>query len=735
LRRALVAIAAALALAACTRAVPPESLSVVLVTLDTTRADRIGAFGGTAVPTPVLDGLAREGTVAKEATSQVPLTLPSHASLMTGRYPASVGVRHNGLYRLNAGEETLAERLRASGRDTAAFVGAYVLNRGFGTEQGFDVYDDIEANRFQEGRDQVFEAQRTADDVNANVLPWLAARGTKPFFLWVHYYDPHEPYAPPERPGRLLAGDGYEREISYVDACLGDLVGALRLRNRLDRTLVVVTGDHGESLGEHGEKTHGLFLYDGALHVPLIVRLPGTVPRGLVVEGPVELVDIAPTILDYLGLPPLSRAQGVSLRPRIDGKDDGRGALAHAETLMPRIEFGWSELKMVRDARFKYIRAPRPELYDLRSDRYEQRDLVAREGARAGELAGLLDRWIAATTDATAEAASRRALSTDEEARLRALGYLGGESTGGPAGAVDPKDGIREIRALDDARDKLASGDAAGALARVNAVLVKNPGNHQARTTKILALIQLRDLNQAEDEALAALAASPSSLEAASIVAARARGLLASVYRLEGKNSDAEREYRALVAADPQDASSAVDLARLLIETGRRNEAASIVDGVLARDPRHGMALAARFALTEGSERLTLARALADARAGDPATLASAAVLLAEAGDPRRAAACFETIAAQNPHPDPELLGKIGIWHLRAGDLDEAAQAFAACAALRPDDPRPVYYAGLVARQRGDGAAARAAFERALQLDPTFAKAAEALQGVATSKP
>ena len=370
------AAAAGLLLASCSRPspapAPPPDPSVLLVTLDTTRADRIGAFGGAAVPTPSLDAIAREGVRFDEATSQVPLTLPSHATILTGRYPASHGVRHNGAYRLRDSETTLAERFRDAGFETAAFVGAFVLNRQYGTSQGFGTYDDVDVDRYQGGRDVQFEAQRTADDVNARVLDWLDRRKPGRFFAWVHYYDPHLPYAPPESDARTLRGSGYDREISYLDACFGDLVRALRGRGLLDTTIVAVAGDHGESLGEHREVSHGVFLYEGALRVPMMIRAPGRVPVGSVVHGPAGLVDLAPTLLELAGMKPTPGTEGRSLLPRILGRDDGRDAPVFAETYMPRIEFGWSELHMVRDERFKYILAPRPELYDLKDDPKEE---------------------------------------------------------------------------------------------------------------------------------------------------------------------------------------------------------------------------------------------------------------------------------------------------------------------------------------------------------------------------
>ena len=738
--RALAAGTLVLAGAGCPRGTDPRSLSVILVTLDTTRADRIGAFGGTAVPTPTLDALAREGTIATDATSQVPLTLPSHATIMTGRYPASHGVRHNGIYKLRPEEETLAEHLKSAGFATAAFVGAYVLNRGFGIEQGFDVYDDVPVDRFAGGRDQIFEAQRSADAVNAQVFRWLDGHPQGRFFLWVHYYDPHEPYAPPETPGRTLSGSGYDREISYVDACLGDLVKRLRREGILDRALLVVAGDHGESLGEHGEKTHGLLLYQGALHVPLILRAPGLVPKGRAVGGPVELADLAPTILDYLKLPPLPAAQGKSLRARVEGKDDGRAAVAHAETMMPRLEFGWSDLSMIRESRFKYIRAPRPELYDLKRDPEETRDLAREDTDRAGELASALSSWSAATTDTAAGEASHRTLDPDEKAKLNSLGYLTGGSGGtASAGTIDPKDGIAEIAALDAAREKLDAGDAAGALAGASVIVARNPRNHQAHVTKILALIRLNDLKEAEQEALRTLAAASGEDPAAAVLTDRARGLLASVYRLQGRTKDAEACYRRMIAFDPSNEGAAVDLARMLIDTGRLDEARRLTDGVLAKDARNGMALAASFQLATKAgndhDRLEVARLLADAGAGDPPTLVEAGGLLMRAHEAARAAVCYEVAAGQQDPPDPELLGRLGLARMEAGHLAGAEEALTAAAKSRPSDPRAIYLLGVVARKKGDVVSARERFTRALSLDPAFAPARLALDRLEAGAP
>lgn len=712
---------------ACGRGIPASERSIVLVTLDTTRADRLGAYGHRGGLTPNLDRIAREGVLFEDAVSPVPLTLPAHASLFTGRYPASHGVRHNGIYRLRESETTLAEHLRSHGFATAGFVAAYVLNRGFGAEQGFDLYDDVPGNRFEEGRDRIYDAQRTAGAVNGRVLPWLDARRPgERFFLWVHYYDPHDPYAPPEGEGPL-AGEGYDREISYMDARFGDLLRALEERGLLDRSVLVVAADHGESLGEHGEKTHGIFLYEGAVRIPMILRAPGLVPSGKRLPGPAELVDLAPTVLEILGLPPLPAAQGRSLVPRLAGKDDGRGRLAFAESLMPRLEFGWSELRMTTDGRFKYVEAPRPELYDLREDPREERNLAANEPERGGELAAALARWVAETRDDAAESDAARPLDPDEEAKLRSLGYLGGDffKSGEAAGRTDPKDGIVEVRRLDEARERLAAGDAAGALPGIEAVLRANPRNHQARTSKALALIELGRLEEAEEEAMAQLAASETDAEASAVLQEKARGLLASVLRLRGDDAGAEDQYRKILAADPGNGPAATDLARLLLDLGRTGEASALVDGVLAADPRNGMALATRFLverrLGEEGRALRTAAALADARAGDVPVLLEAGRLLQTAGDPARAAACYEVALEQQRTLDPGLLGRLGAARLSAGDEGGAEEAFRAASSLAPADPRPHHYLGVIALGRGDERGAREAFARAVRADPRFA--------------
>ncbi len=701
--------------------------SVVLVTLDTTRADRLGAYGGTFVPTPNLDRFAAEGVVFESAGSQVPITLASHATLLTGRYPGGHGVRHNGIYRLAAGQETLATRLKAAGYETAAFVGAFVLNRGFGLEQGFDVYDDVAVDRYAGGRDQLGSAQRTADEVNARVFAWLdARRGSAPFFLWVHYYDPHDPYAPPEKPGRTLAGTGYEREISYVDACFGELVARLRRAGVLDTSVFVVAGDHGEGLGEHGEATHGLFLYESTLHVPLFVRAPGVLPAGKRVRGPVELADVAPTVLELLGAPPLARAQGRSLVPRVDGRDDGRYAQAHAESLMANLVYGWAELRAVRDARFKYVDAPRPELYDLAADPGERTDRAAKDAKRSGELGRAVARWKAATTDAAAAEGARRALRPAEEEQLRSLGYVGGgpvRAAGANAVLPDPKDRLEDLRQLDEARARLHAGAPAQALARVDAVLGRDPRNPDARRTRILALVALKRLPEAEREARAAVVAAETGLGASPALVEEARAGLATVYRLQNKRQEAEALYRAMIADNPANDVAITDLAALLLEAGRPRECAALLEALLRKDPQNGAALSTRFTLEAAAHdraaALRTAEALAAAGRGDPDTLADAGRLLLEARRPGPAAQCFAAAQRALPEFDAELARLTGLARLAEGRFDDARAQFLAALEKRPRDARLHAHLGELALMQDDETEARRRVAEALRLDPS----------------
>jgi len=723
-------VGALLAIAACAHPEEPRDRSVIVVTLDTTRADRVGAFGGAAVPTPHLDRVAREGTIFEDASSVVPLTLPSHATLFTGRYPASHGARHNGFYRVRDAELTLAEALKAAGFETVAFLGAYVLNRGFGLEQGFDLYVDLKDPGDRDPTELLNEAHRTADEVNARVFEWLEDPPAGRFFLWIHYYDPHVPYDPPEKDGRALRGTGYDREISYLDACFGDLVERLEGAGVLERSMLVVVGDHGESLGEHREATHGVFLYEGAMRVPWMIRAPGLVPRGKRISGPVSTVDLAPTILDLLALPALPDAQGASLVPRIEGRDGDSDGVVFGESFMPRIEFGWSELRMARDARFKYIQAPREELYDLVDDPHELENLASVEVERARRMAATLEAWVEATTDDSAAGAARE-LSAEELGRLRSLGYLGGDAVGqGDDGFIglDPKDGMEYSIRVEEARLARSEGEPERAIEILEGVLREDTTNSLAVGMLLKTYVELERYDAAERAALRAIEAGRQASHMPSTFLRQTRLRLAALYHLQGRESEAAAAYReALEGWVADDSSTALSLPGLKTAVGPEL-ALRVFDALLETDPDHPVALSGKMEieLARGDREAAMRTARRMAHGAAPSglpggLLAEAGKLLLDGSDPEGASDLFRAAIAKLG-PQADLLGYLGTALLSAGRVDEARTALEEARSLRPEDPRPHFYLGNIALLRNEEEQARAHYREALTHDPGWSE-------------
>lgn len=372
-------------------AAPPDA-GILLITLDTTRADHLSCYARLTpssrfkgARTPNLDALSARGTLFTNATVQAPLTLPSHASLMTGDYPTLHGMRGMEGFSLDKSHATLASIAQSNGFATAAFVGSRVLARNFGLANGFSTYDDEMGNPAEDNNSTGVFAERRAEAVTDRAIGWLKENGQKSFFLWAHYFDPHAPYDPPEPFRQSYAEDSYSGEIAYMDQQVGRLLDTLTQMGLQSRTLVAVIGDHGESLGEHGEMTHGVFLYDSTLRVPFLLAGPG-VPRGKVIQTQVRSIDVMPTILAFLHLHATREVQGVSLWPAIQQPSAFRAQDSYAETLYPRIYMGWSELRAIRTERWKLIVAPRPELYDVERDPGENNNLFSIHSADAGRL-------------------------------------------------------------------------------------------------------------------------------------------------------------------------------------------------------------------------------------------------------------------------------------------------------------------------------------------------------------
>ncbi len=481
---------------------PPPN--VVIITLGTTRADRLGCYGHDGARTPVLDALASSGARFARAFCQVPLTLPSHTTLLTGRYPATHGVRVNGSTSLGKALPTLAERFKQQGYHTAAFVSAFVLDSRFGLGRGFDVFDDALAPSAAKQHDG---PERPANEVCEVALEWLDEHRDGPFLAWVHFFDPHTPYDPPAA-FRDEIEDPYDGEIAFVDEQIGRLVAWLDARDLRGRTLIVVAGDHGESFAEHDEPQHGLFLYDTTLHVPLIFSGPGLVPAGVVEPAEVQLVDVFATIMEVMQWD-ASATDGRSLVDAWSG-----GALsprsAYAETQYPWRSYGWSPLRSITQDHWKYIEAPRPELYDRDADPGETNNVLSRHPNVAIQLR---DALTALEGEMEPHAADPVALDSQSRSKLESLGYLasagGPDSVGDTRHLRDPKDGLAVYRMHLRGNLLLQRQDFAEAARVLESATRQSPESDEIYTSLAKAYLELGRAADAETAFSASLRTDP----------------------------------------------------------------------------------------------------------------------------------------------------------------------------------------------------------------------------------
>ena len=380
-------------------------LNLLLVTIDTLRADRLGCYGYTKIETPNLDRLAREGVLFENAITNTPLTAPSHASIFTGLYPTVHQVRDTGGFILQSSHRTLAQILQQQGRDTAAFVGSSVLKKQFGFNAGFAVYDD-EMPKADPRKIAGEYAERRAGEVVDRAIKWLDSQSGKPFMLWVHVFDPHSPYDPLAPFREKYRGRLYDGEVAYTDQELGRLFAAVARKSPARNTLIAVLSDHGESLSEHGEYTHGVFLYDSTLRIAFLLSGPG-VPAALRVKSQARTIDVLPTLLELMGAKAPAEIQGNSLVPAFAGKPVA--SWSYLETLYPKINMGWAELRGIRTNGWKYIQAPKPELYDLVKDPRETTNVIGQNPAEAQQMeADLRADLRDASTNSLAEASIRK---------------------------------------------------------------------------------------------------------------------------------------------------------------------------------------------------------------------------------------------------------------------------------------------------------------------------------------
>lgn len=649
-------------------ATPPD---IVLVTIDTLRDDRVGER-----LTPALADLAARGARFTRAWTVAPLTLPAHASLMTATRPPTHGVRLNGVHRLGDGLPTLAGVLREAGYDTAAFVGAYVLDRRFGLDAGFHTYDD-QVPRTAEASTRL-EAERKAEVVVDRALAWLAdpvRAGARPRFLWVHLYDPHAPYEPPPAFLARAAGQPYDGEVAYADAQVARLLGSIAAAGRTPRTLIAVAGDHGESLGDHGEVTHGMLLYEPAVRVPLIVAGPG-VPAGAR-DTPASLIDVGPTLLALAGIPAPASWQGADLFSSARVAKPGE---AYFETQYPEV-MGWSPLAGITDGEWKLVRGAVTELYDVGRSDAESHNLAAARAPVAAALASRVEALIAGATRS-----GRAPAAPDAQERLRALGYVG-------AGSITP------------ARTPSQPPD---------------PTAHIAQWTRLEAALTLLNGGRAQDALVVLEALAREAPDAPVVQSTYARTLQGT-----GRLRQALLVYRHAARLWPDDPQGLHDLAVAARAAGAAGEARRAEEAAIALDPgnplaHHGLGLLLAEAGHDAGARAAFARAVTLDPSHAP-WLVDLANACRAAGDAPAAEDGYRRALALDPRSADALNG-LGVLRVQADRPGEAVDLLRRALALEPGFVEARLNLGIAAQQTGDFGTARAAYAQVLQAPRGFSR-------------
>ena len=559
-----------------------ENMNIILFTIDTLRADHLECYGYDGVQTPRINQLAREGVLFEHNIVQAPLTLPSHASIFTGTYPLYHGIRDNGGFYLDQTHITLAEAMKVQGYTTAAFVAAFVLDSKWGLDQGFDhYYDNFDLTKYK--RISLDSVQRRGDEVLAEVYRWLGENKQRKFFAWIHLYDPHTPYDPPEPYKSLYGGKRYslyDGEIAYVDQLMGEFRDYMEEKGLWERTLIIFTADHGESLGEHKESAHGFFIYDSDVRVPLIVRFPGGKLAGSTITNQVRSIDIMPTILNAVGGEIPETVQGESFLPLMLGDEEEDDRFVYSETYWPRYHYGWSELKFLRKGQYKFIDAPKPELYDVFDDPGEVENLVDSKATLGHEMKRELTDLIEQYSVEGIDNVEPQKIDNDSLVKLQALGYIGSfraSSKGKGERLADPKDKIELYNDIKLAQFLVIEEKIDQAENSIKDVLNRDPSVLEARYILGNIYIKQGKYEEAIEEYKKALSVDPDYDEA--IFG------MALAYKKYGKMEEAIVGFKRLIDIDPKDTKPFFHLGDIYAERGEIDEAISHLKSAVALDP------------------------------------------------------------------------------------------------------------------------------------------------------
>ena len=681
--------------AAGTRRLPGAARpSLLLVTIDTLRADRVGAYGYRPAETPALDRLAREGLLVEDAVVQVPQTRPSHASIFTGRQPYEHGIRDNFSPPLDTAHPTLATLLKQQGYATGAFIGAYPVSRDSGLDRGFDVFDDPFGGSPGGGL-RLERSARPAGPVVDAALAWLQGLAARPFFAWVHVFDPHAPYEPPAPYRERFRSSPYDGEVAYADSQVGRLIDWLNRSGEAGRTLVVVTSDHGEGLGDHGEDEHQLFVYDTTLRVPLVLSWPGRLPAGRRVAGQFRSVDFLPTVLDLLGQPavPTSGASRAGALLDTSPIPDNE---SYAESLFGQLHFGWAPLRAIRGQGWKYIDAPRAELYSLREDPGETRNRIDDRGQVALALRDRLRGFDTSGPPAAAGSADPGAAE-----RLAALGYVGGAFFTGTPSGFDPKDAAVEYQAFHRETSR--------------AVALFEAGDYTGVVQVLQPLAEPQRTGDGRVE--------------------QRRSFTVSFYLgralLELRRfGEAIGPLRAAIRLSPSTASLYVSLARAQVGAGRLDEAEATIERGLELAPRHLGLLQMKGRLLLRRGRLAPALAtLEEARGldpGNPLLRVDLANGLRDAGRLEESLREADEAVRLDPR-SPEAHVARGLCLGALGRTAQAGASFEKALQLAPAQPDALFFLAALTMQAGRTGEAIALLERVLQIAPGYPQARELL--------
>ncbi|MGI8960281.1 MAG: sulfatase-like hydrolase/transferase [Bryobacteraceae bacterium] len=551
----------------------------MVITIDTLRADHLHCYGYQKIETPVIDQLAQRGVLFENAVAQAPLTPPSHASIFTGQYPTVHHVRNTGGFILPSSARPLARILQEQGWNTAAFISSAVLKKVVGFNNGFDVYDD---EMPRQGNKQEFgeEAERPASDTVDRAAQWLSTRSGKPYFLWVHLYDPHMPYKPPSPFKEKYKDRPYDGEIAYTDQQVGRLLDAVGKKAPADRTVIAILSDHGESLSDHGEFSHGVFLYDSTLHIAFMMAGPG-IPAGLRIKQQARSIDFLPTLLALLGSKPPANVQGLSLVPAFSGKTVPT-EISYEETLYPKLALGWAELRGIRTNHWKYIRAPRPELYDLSQDPAEVTNVIQQHPAEVEKFEAQLKNVIG---NGGSEKVETNIVDERQMAQLRSLGYLSGFSPQHydlNGSGADPKDRVGILKLLYEAESPGSNLPQARKIVLLQQALREDPTNptlyHQIGG-------ELEKAGRYE----AALHLYESALQHG-VENGRLHSRIADLALRRGDKDRAIAEYEKAARFNPSDLDSQTNLATAYLEKGRVADAERVFSFVVTSNPDNAAA-------------------------------------------------------------------------------------------------------------------------------------------------